>query len=105
MLLVAAGSAEEVPGLLDWLDWGGVELDLAVRGAGDRMPAPAAPGEAGHVADTGAWLRPPEPGREVEPTLPSVAFTGCGPRAGAVGLIRLIGAVATECHRSRILSA
>ena len=32
-LLVAAGSAEELPGLLDWLEWGGISLDLAVLGA------------------------------------------------------------------------
>ncbi|SCF72336.1 hypothetical protein GA0115256_114110 [Streptomyces sp. DconLS] len=33
-LLVAAGGAEEVPGLLDWLEWGAVALDLRVLGAG-----------------------------------------------------------------------
>ncbi|MYV41938.1 hypothetical protein GT030_24485, partial [Streptomyces sp. SID1328] len=27
-LLVAAGSAEELPGLLDWLEWGALALDL-----------------------------------------------------------------------------
>ncbi|WP_222723649.1 SCO3374 family protein, partial [Streptomyces sp. t39] len=39
-LLVAAGSAEELPGLLDWLEWGGVALDLTAAGAGGRMTAP-----------------------------------------------------------------
>lgn len=107
LLLVAAGSAEELPGLLDWLDWGGVELDLAVRGADGRMPAPAVPGEAVNAAapsGTAVWLRPPGPGR-VEPTLPSMAVTGCGPQGGVVGLVRLVGTVATACHRTRVLPA
>ncbi|MFJ3987004.1 SCO3374 family protein [Streptomyces fungicidicus] len=39
-LLVAAGSAEELPGLLEWLDWGAVELDLVAVGAGGVMDAP-----------------------------------------------------------------
>lgn len=42
-LLVAAGSAEELPGLLEWLDWGGLELDLAAVGAGGLMDAPCPP--------------------------------------------------------------
>lgn len=39
-LLVAAGGAEEVPGLLDWLEWGGLPLDLVPIGAGGAMEAP-----------------------------------------------------------------
>ncbi|WP_269857819.1 SCO3374 family protein [Streptomyces sp. RPT161] len=120
LLLVAAGSADELPGLLDWLEWGGIELDLTVRGAGGRVPAPVVPGEAGYRSDTAPatatagdrhrpmWLRPPEPGREVEPTLPSLSVCagGGGPGGtGPVGLVPLVGAVATECHRTRILSA
>ncbi|MEU2714657.1 SCO3374 family protein [Streptomyces sp. NPDC007205] len=42
-LLLAAGSAEELPGLLDWLEWGAVTLDLRVLGAGAAMEAPAPP--------------------------------------------------------------
>jgi hypothetical protein len=120
LLLIAAGSAEELPGLLDWLEWGGIELDLTVRGTGARVPAPVVPGEAGYRPETvpgtatagdrhrPMWLRPPEPGREVEPTLPSLSVSadGGGPGgAGPVGLVPLVGAVATECHRTRILSA
>ncbi len=108
LLLVAAGAAEELPGLLGWLDWGGIELDLVVRGAGGRMPAPGIPWErtaATAGPDVALWLRPPEPGREVESTLPSVALTESGLRTGVVGLVRLVGAVATECHRTRILPA
>ncbi|MCT7354043.1 SCO3374 family protein, partial [Streptomyces sp. 15-116A] len=51
--LVTAGSAEELPELLEWLEWGAVGLDLVGLGAGDVMDAPVAggrPGE-GHVMD------------------------------------------------------
>lgn len=43
-LLVAAGGAEELPGLLDWLEWGGISLDLTALGADGRMTAPLPPG-------------------------------------------------------------
>ncbi|MEV6839180.1 SCO3374 family protein [Streptomyces sp. NPDC051133] len=52
-LLVAAGSAEELPGLLDWLEWGGVALDLRALGAGETLQAPIPPVRAGGAsADT-----------------------------------------------------
>lgn len=99
-LLVAAGSAEELPGLLDWLEWGGVALDLRAIGAGGRMAAPTPPG---WTSSQGAamWLRPPEPRHEVEPMLP--AFAGLGCRAETPDLVRLVGTAATECHRARLL--
>ncbi|MGP3924001.1 SCO3374 family protein [Streptomyces sp. 8N616] len=110
--LVAAGSAEQLPELLDWLEWSGVALDLVALGPGDRMPAPR---PAGSRAAAGSgpqpvWLRPPEPGCEVEPTLPAAALGGVpGGRGGdsesAPDLVRLVGAAATECHRARLLSA
>ncbi|MFF8728806.1 SCO3374 family protein [Streptomyces sp. NPDC015171] len=56
-LLVAVGGAEELPGLLDWLEWGPVPLDLRVLGAGDLLEAPVPP--AGVVA-----VRPGSGGRE-----------------------------------------
>ncbi|WP_237537589.1 SCO3374 family protein, partial [Streptomyces sp. SID2999] len=39
-LLVAAGGAEELPGLLDWLEWGALALDLRALGAGGLTEAP-----------------------------------------------------------------
>ncbi|OEJ40245.1 hypothetical protein AR457_15810 [Streptomyces agglomeratus] len=98
-LLVAAGSAEELPGLLDWLEWGGVALDLRALGAGGRMTAPSPPGWAG-AQGAAVWLRPPEPRHEVEPTLP--AFAGFGCRGETPDLVRLVGTAATECHRARL---
>lgn len=56
-LLVAAGSAEELPGLLDWLEWSAVALDLRVLGAGDAMEAPVPP------ATVAAGARAPAAGR------------------------------------------
>ncbi|MDI6521249.1 SCO3374 family protein [Streptomyces coelicoflavus] len=44
LLLVAAGGAEELPGLLEWLDWGSLPLGLTAVGAGGLVDAPLAPG-------------------------------------------------------------
>lgn len=117
-MLVAAGSSEELPGLLDWLEWRGVALDLTAYGTGGRITAPGpcfswAPLRArswmspvalgGRGSQEAAfWVRPPEPGCEVEPTLPSAGFGGDG---GAPELVRLVSTAATECHRTRLLRA
>ncbi|MFH8621500.1 SCO3374 family protein [Streptomyces vietnamensis] len=104
-LLVAAGSAEELPGLLDWLEWGGIALDLTALGADGRMTAPLPPGRGGSGAPGAAvWLRAPAPGREVEPSLPALRSAPWGV-AGAPCLVRLVAAAAAECHRVRLLSA
>ncbi|QCD57405.1 SCO3374 family protein [Streptomyces hawaiiensis] len=122
LFLVAAGSAEELPGLLEWLDWGSLPLDLTAIGAGGLMEAPARPapreqrgtplgdawpppGPPGRVGSQGAavWLRPPEPGCEVEASLPTLsALGGCG---DAPDLVRLVNTVATQCHRVRLRRA
>ncbi|QES52493.1 hypothetical protein DEJ50_18300 [Streptomyces venezuelae] len=106
--LVAPGGAEELPGLLDWLEWGGVPLELTALGTGGRMAAPVPPGglpagpgalTAGGHGPRGAavWLRPPEPGCEA--LLPSLAAPG---RTAGPDLVRLVGAAATECLRARL---
>ncbi|MDX3850895.1 SCO3374 family protein [Streptomyces sp. AK02-01A] len=108
-LLVAAGSADELPGLLDWLEWGGITLGLTAAGVDGRMTAPAPPGLPRTSAQGAAvWLRPPKPGREVEPTLPALTPFGRGIGTGGSGgdtpdLVRLVDAAATECHRVRLL--
>jgi hypothetical protein len=110
-MLVAAGAAEELAGLLDWLEWGGVALDLTALGEGGRITAPVPPGAAG--AEPGAadgcqgaavWLRPPEPGCEaLLPALTALGRpAGTGAPGGAPDLVRLVGAAATECHRARL---
>ncbi|WP_406451415.1 SCO3374 family protein [Streptomyces sp. NBC_00876] len=104
-LLVAPGSADELPGLLDWLEWGGVALALTGLGTGGRITAPPSPGRAGPPG-AAKWLRPPCPLRERdgEPAFP--AFSGFGSRGGDTpDLIRLVDAVATECHRARLMRA
>ncbi|UPZ30539.1 SCO3374 family protein [Streptomyces sp. LRE541] len=126
-LFVAAGSAEELPGLLDWLEWGALALDLGATGSGGRVEAPLPPGpahgthggsgEAGAGAGAGAgevtpggaagsqgaavWLRPPEPGCEVESSLPTLSALGGG-GGGAPDLVRLVETMASECHRIRL---
>ncbi|MFF7793189.1 SCO3374 family protein [Streptomyces sp. NPDC007991] len=42
--LVAAGTAEELPGLLEWLEWGTLPLGLTALGTGSTMRAPRPPG-------------------------------------------------------------
>ncbi|KJY47843.1 proline-rich protein, partial [Streptomyces sp. NRRL S-444] len=70
--LVAAGSADELEGLLDWLEWGGVALDLTALGVGGRITAPVPPGHPeGSPRGAAVWLRPPEQGCEaLLPSLP-----------------------------------
>lgn len=100
-LLVAAGAAEELPGLLEWLEWGSLPLDLRALGAGGGITAPLpVPAPAAGAQGAAVWLRPPVPGREVESSLPAVPAWGGG--GGAPGLVRLVETVATECHRIRL---
>nr|WP_308373635.1 SCO3374 family protein [Streptomyces sp. MUM 2J] len=89
VLLVAAGSAEELPGLLEWLEWGGLPLDLRALGTGAEMGAPPPPAGPGSPvtapARTAAWdaaeahgLRseapaPPDPGPAPAPPDPGPA--------------------------------
>ncbi|MCS0639689.1 SCO3374 family protein [Streptomyces sp. LP05-1] len=115
-LWVAAGGADELPGLLDWLEWGGIALDLVALGAGGRTAAPVPPGwAASRAPGAPVWLRPPVPGREVEPALPA-PMTLTGPAGGPAGaapgggtvapcLARLVDTAASECHRIRLLGA
>ncbi|MET9834648.1 SCO3374 family protein [Streptomyces sp. NPDC006385] len=141
-LLVAAGSAGEVPGVLDWLEWGTLPLDLTALGEGDLMEAPLPPGQgtvpsgqgtvpsgqgtvmavphgpgpqgpggvrplplgrSAAVQGAAVWLRPPEPGGEVEASLPTLSALGGG--GGAPDLVRVLGTVATHCHRLRLRRA
>ncbi|MFE5090506.1 SCO3374 family protein [Streptomyces sp. NPDC056638] len=103
-LLVTAGSADELPGLLDWLEWGGVTLSLTAIGTGGRITAPKPPGRVAGRSGAAVWLRPPGLRHEGEPELPALA--GLGSRGGdAPDLVRLVDAVATECHRVRLMRA
>ncbi|MFJ7075802.1 SCO3374 family protein [Streptomyces sp. NPDC098781] len=62
LLLMAAGSAEEVPGVLLWLEWGTLPLDLRALGEGDLMEAPLPPKQGPVLTERGpvAGLRLPE---------------------------------------------
>ncbi|WP_338698977.1 SCO3374 family protein [Streptomyces sp. Q6] len=110
-LLVAAGSAEELPGLLDWLEWGALPLDLVALGEDAFIEAPTPPGWAGSQ-EAAVWVRPPEPGREVEPVLPALTsltavstWSVVGGGGGAPDLVRLVDTAATQCHRARLRRA
>lgn len=68
-LLVAAGSADELPGLLAWLEWGALTLDLTATGEGGVMDAPLLPrvGRPGTLQGAAVWLRPPSRGARSRP--------------------------------------
>ncbi|MBR7835909.1 hypothetical protein KDL01_21725 [Actinospica durhamensis] len=40
LYLVAPGARDDLPELLDWLEWGGIDLGLRGYGAGDRLARP-----------------------------------------------------------------
>ncbi|MEV6122454.1 SCO3374 family protein [Streptomyces sp. NPDC052077] len=109
LLLVAAGGAEELPGLLEWLEWGPVTLDLTASGAGGCVEAPLPPSPAGSPVGRGGsqgaavWLRPPVPGREAECPLPALSAVA-GP-SRAPDLARLVHTLATQVHRTRLSRA
>ncbi|GGJ46267.1 SCO3374 family protein [Streptomyces brasiliensis] len=113
-LLVAAGGAEELPGLLEWLEWGALTPDLRAMGTNGHVEAPPVPEQRADGAGrmdvppqplqgAAVWLRPPEPGCEVEASLPTLsAVGGVG---NAPDLVRLVDTVATHCHRIRLRRA
>lgn len=62
--LVAPGAEEDLPELLEWLDWGGIDLGIEAYGRGGRVPAPG-------PAD---WLHDPSaPAPEVIALLATIA--------------------------------
>ncbi|MFI0715546.1 SCO3374 family protein [Streptomyces inhibens] len=116
LMLIAAGGAEELPGILEWLEWGALATDLTARGTGDRMPAPSFPTGASSSYgfesygfgswEAAGWVRPPRPGYEAENSLPTTGLgAGIGDGGGAPDLVRLVSTAATECHRARLLRA
>jgi hypothetical protein len=163
-ILMAAGSADDLPAVLDWLEWGKLPVDLTAIGEGGAMDAPLPPepgpgavvrhpaaphpdpdgpaavgevrdaepataarrlpgpgqaavarhscvagqaggrplplGRCGALQGAAVWLRPPEPGCEVEASLPTLsAMGGVG---GTPDLVRVLHTVATHCHRLRL---
>lgn len=101
---VAAGGAAELPGLLDWLEWTGVPLDLVPL---QGTPEPAAPAESAvpRNGDAPVWLRPPGTGGHSHtgaPHLPALSVAGCSADGGPVGLVALVSALANACHRVRL---
>lgn len=100
-LLVAAGGADELPGLLDWLEWGPIALDLTAvgAGAGSRLRHPGVRARRGPPCGCG-----PRAEAYARAALPALA--GFGSSGGdAPDLVRLVDAAATECHRVRLSRA
>jgi len=62
LYFVAPGAKEDLPELLEWLDWGGIDLGLRAYGGGDRVRAPR------------VWLHDPlSPAPEVVALLATIA--------------------------------
>jgi hypothetical protein len=62
LFFVAPGAKEDLPELLEWLDWGGIDLELRAYGEGERIPEPA------------RWLHDPNaPAPEVVALLATIA--------------------------------
>jgi hypothetical protein len=62
LYFVAPGAKEDLPELLDWLDWGGIDLGLRAYGAGET------------VAEPTVWLHDPwAPAPEVIALLATIA--------------------------------
>ena len=113
LFYVADGGAEDLPELLEWLDWGGVRLDLTAVGAGELADPPV------------RWLHPA--------TVPMQRFAGPLPGPAAAGnlngaevppeggarrsayptpglpeppeLIALLATLAAACHRLAVAAA
>jgi len=62
LYIVAPGARDDLPELLDWLDWGGIDLGLRGYGAGESLPRPT------------VWLHDPQaPAPEVIALLATIA--------------------------------
>lgn len=97
LFLVAPGGSEDLPELLDWLDWGGVQLDLA---------AYPLTGPAGLADPPVRWLHPTAvPLQRPAPAIgPDTPGTGAAahPTPGLPEppeLIALLATIAAACHR------
>ncbi|MGV9285446.1 SCO3374 family protein [Streptomyces sp. NPDC003730] len=97
LLLVAAGGADELPGLLEWLEWGSLApaLDLVAVGAGGLVEAPLVPepgpdGPRGSSGPCGS-----HEGRRGS-TPPYGSHEGHEGTAGAAGSVGSTGSVASH---------
>lgn len=62
LYIVAPGARDDLPELLDWLEWGGIDLGLRAYGAGESVPGPS------------RWLHDPHaPAPEVIALLATIA--------------------------------
>jgi hypothetical protein len=62
LFVVAPGARDDLPELLDWLEWGGIDLGLRAYGAGESVPWPR------------VWLHDPHaPAPEVIALLATIA--------------------------------
>lgn len=125
LFYVADGGAQDLPELLEWLDWGGVRLDLvAVPGAEltdppvrwlhpatvplQRLPTsePSEPAASSTVSATGTGTQAPD--ADVTGLTPGSARRAAYPTTGLPEppeLIALLATIAAACHRLAVTTA
>ncbi|GAA3044742.1 hypothetical protein GCM10020229_64910 [Kitasatospora albolonga] len=109
VFLLAPGTAEQVPELLDWLGWGpGLGLDLVPLTAGEPRVPPPRPPRADRPGPPRAGVRPR--GAEEDPPRPDdrravwLRHGGHGPGLDlrSPDLLRLLDCLADACARARL---
>jgi hypothetical protein len=85
LFYVAPGGRDDLPELLDWLDWGGVHLDLQAFAAADVPDPPV------------VWLHP------AAAVPPSVEDFSNASAAEPPELIALLATIATACYRLAVM--
>lgn len=97
LFYVAEGGAEDLPELLEWLDWGGVRLDLTAV-AGDELTDPPV-----------RWLHPATvPLQRLGDEAGDAARRAAYPTPGLPEppeLIALLATIAAACHRLAVAAA
>ncbi len=87
---VAPGACEELPALLEWLDWTGIDLDLHAHGDNRYIIAPT------------AWLASERPSAEIFSCWVRLPFAANHQLPHAV---ELLNTLATACHQSAVTAA
>ncbi|GAA1989640.1 hypothetical protein [Catenulispora subtropica] len=114
LFYVATGGAEDLPELLEWLDWGGVRLDLTAVAEAELTDPPVRwlhpatvpmqrPGDGGAEGADGAAGSPGPAGSEG-----TAARRDAYPTPGLPEppeLIALLATIAAACHRLAVAAA
>lgn len=96
LFYVADGGREDLPQLLEWLDWGGVGLDLRAHPGEDLADPPV------------RWLHPavvPLQGPGADARGPGRALRPVGGLPEVPELVALLATIAAACHTTAVQAA